>query len=73
MVCRVGLPAVLEMVGQNVVPVLLLFGAEQRPRHFRLQHWVVKGQEVLRAGGQLLLLLVGVVLSLTTKEKNGKV
>lgn len=71
-VCHVGLPAVLEMVGQNVVPVLLLFRAVERPRPVRLrllQRRVVKGQEVLRAGGQLLLLLVGVVLSLTRKEK----
>lgn len=72
-VCRVGLPAVLEVVGEHVVPVVLLLWAVGE-RHWPvglelLQRRVVKGHQVLLGAGQQLLLLVSVILGLLAEEK----
>lgn len=68
--CRVGLPAVLEVVGQHRVPAVLLVLvhlALERQRAVALQllqRRVVEGHQVLLAAGQQLLLFVGIVLGL---------
>ena len=74
-VCCVGLPAVLKVVSQHVVPVvlLLLFWAVGE-RHWPVgldlfQRRVVKGRQVLLGARQQLLLLVCVELGLLAEEK----
>lgn len=72
-VCRVGLPAVLEVVSQHVVPAVLWAMGE---RHWPvsldlLQHWVVKGPKVLLGAWQQFLLLVCVILGLLLRMGNG--
>lgn len=73
--CRVGLPAVLEVVGQHRVPaVLLVLVVRLRERQRAvalelLQRRVVEGHQVLLAAGQQLLLFVGVVLGLRRQRR----
>lgn len=76
--CRVGLPAVLEVVGQHRVPAVLLvlvvmrLGERQRAVALQLlQRRVVEGHQVLLAAGEHLLLLVGVVLGLRRQRRDG--
>lgn len=77
-VCCVGLPAVLEVVSQDVVPaVLLLLLRAVGERHWPvgldlLQRWVVKGHQVLFGARQQLLLLVSVILGLLAQDKSKK-
>lgn len=75
--CRVGLPAVLEVVGQHRVPagllVLLVLRLRERQRAVALellQRRVVEGHQVLLAAGQQLLLFVGVVLGLRRQRRD---
>lgn len=71
--CRVGLSAVLEVVGQHGVPAVRLLRAvreRQRPVALDLlQRRVVKGRQVLLGAGQKLLLFVGIILGLLGKER----
>lgn len=74
-VCRVGLSAVLKVVGQHVVPAVLLLGAVGE-RYSTvgldlLRCWLVKGHQVMLGAGQQLFLFVCVILGLLAKEKNG--
>lgn len=71
---RVGVPAVLEVVAQNVAAVVLLLqpvgeghgavGLEL------LQRRVVQGDQVFFGAGQQLLLLVGVILGLVAERSS---
>lgn len=67
-ICRVGLSAVLEVVGHHVVPAVLLLcavGERHGPVGLDLlQRRVVKGHQVLLGAGQKLLLFVRIILGL---------
>ncbi len=76
-VCRVSLSAVLEVVGQHVVPVVLLL-CSVGERHWPvgldlLQRWVVKGHHILLGNGQQLLLFVRVILGLLAEERGKRI
>jgi len=63
---RVGLPAVLEVVGELVVPVVLLL----RPVGLQLlRRRRLEGHQVLSGAGQQLLQLVVIVLGLQTRRR----